>query len=184
MPDFTTRLLDSSTFEAFARMVERNKIWGGCWCLSFHCVKGQPAERTRAEKEQRVEEGRSHAALAFDGDEAIGWCQFGRTEELPGIKHQKRYFERLAAPPDWRITCFVVDKEYRGQGVARLVLVAALEEIAKQGGGVVESYPEETTARKVSASFLYNATVALFESQGFTKERQIGKHHWVVRKTI
>lgn len=184
MPELTTRLLDESTFAAFAAMVEKNKIWGGCWCLGFHHQKGEPRETRREEKECRVREGRTHAALVFDGEAAVGWCQFGRTDELPGIKHQKRYAEGLTDLPDWRITCFVVDKEYRRQGVAGLALQAALDEIARQGGGLVESYPEEVRGRKTSSAFLYNATVSLFERHGFSKVRQIGKDHWVVQRRI
>ncbi len=52
------------------------------------------------------------------------------------------------------------------------------------GGGTVESYPEATEDRKVSASFLHNGTVAMFESQGFERTRQIGKHRWVVNTVV
>ena len=48
----------------------------------------------------------------------------------------------------------------------------------------MESYPEDTAGRKVSGSFLYNATVALFERHGFERVRQIGKHHWVVSRFV
>ena len=136
------------------------------------------------EKERRVREGRTHSSLVYDGPNVVGWCQFGPTEELPRIKHRKKYEMELTDLPDWRITCFVVDKQYRGRGVASLALDAALAEIARLGGGVVESYPEDVSGRKVSGSFLYNATVGLFESKGFTKVRQIGMHHWVVRKVL
>ncbi len=40
--------------------------------------------------------------------------------------------------------------------------------IAQAGGGVVESYPQDTEGKKTSASFLYNATRSLFEQAGFT----------------
>lgn len=184
MSKLTVKLLDTSTFDAFAEMVERNKIWGGCWCLGFHVEPGMPAETTREQKECRVREGRTHAALVFDGELAVGWCQFGRTEELPRIKHRKNYYGALEVLPDWRITCFVVDKHYRKRGVAALALTGALEEIAKQGGGLVESYPEEVEGRKTSSAFLYNATVSLFERHGFARQRKIGMHHWVVTRRI
>ena len=82
--------------------------------------------------------------------------------------------------PDWRITCFFVDKAYRGQGVAAAALAGALAEIAHLGGGLVESYPEDTADRKVPATFLYNSRLSVFESQGFERVRRLGRHHWVV----
>jgi hypothetical protein len=59
-----------------------------------------------------------------------------------------------------------------------------LAEISRLGGGVVESYPEDTAGRKVSASFLNNGTMAMFERHGFDRIRRIGKHRWVVTQVI
>jgi hypothetical protein len=38
--------------------------------------------------------------------------------------------------------------------------------------------------RKVSSSFLNNATLSLFERHGFTRERRLGQNHWVVSREI
>src|SRR6266436_1992287 len=45
----------------------------------------------------------------------------------------------------WRITCFVVDKNYRKSGVASTALKAALESIGHKGGGLVEAIPVSKT---------------------------------------
>jgi GNAT superfamily N-acetyltransferase len=94
------------------------------------------------------------------------------------------YLEGAAEPPDWRITCFFVDRRHRGEGVASAALAGALAEIARLGGGTVESYPEAVEGRPVSASFLHNATVALFARHGFERTRPLGKHHWVVTRVV
>ena len=49
---------------------------------------------------------------------------------------------------------------------------------------MVESYPEDTVGRKVSASFLYNSRLAVFERQGFNRVRRLGKNHWVMAKQV
>lgn len=185
MADFTVKPLDESTWPDFARLVEKhNGVWGGCWCMGFHGDGFGRGFDHRAEKEKRVCERRTHAALVYDGPDAIGWCQFGPTDELPRIKHKKQYMATLTKLPDWRITCFFVDKNYRHRGVARRALEGALCEIARLGGGVVESYPEDVEGRKISSSFIYNATVAMFERQGFERSRRLGKDHWVVTKVV
>ena len=188
MAGFSAKLLDETTWPHFARLVERhNGVWGGCWCMSFH-EEGVGGTKTpaqnRAAKEARVREGRAHAALVFDGTACVGWCQFGPTEELPRIKSRRAYREGLTALPDWRITCFFVDKAYRGKGVAVAALEGALHEIARRGGGTVESYPEDAAGRTVSSSFLHNGTVPMFEQQGFERSRRIGKNRWVVTKVV
>jgi GNAT superfamily N-acetyltransferase len=86
--------------------------------------------------------------------------------------------------PAWRITCFFVDRRYRRRGVSSAALNGALAEVARLGGGTVESYPEEVGARSVSSSFLHNGTVAMFERYGFKRVRRLGKNHWVVEKTV
>lgn len=188
MAAFRMKSLDEVTWPDFAQLVERhNGVWSGCWCMSFHAEGGErerSATERRSAKETRVREGRAHAALVYDGTRCVGWCQFGPTDELPRIKNQKAYREGLEALPDWRITCFFVDKAYRGKGVAHAALEGALAEIARLGGGTVESYPEDMEGRSTSSAFLHNGTVAMFEHQGFARTRRLGKNHWAVSKVL
>lgn len=188
MAEYTVESLRPDTWDAFARLVERhNGVWGGCWCLSFHPKfpeRGQSVEGNRALKQRLVSEGQAHAALVCDGDRAVGWCQYGSPEELPGIYHRKEYEAGLVQAPDYRITCFFVDRDYRREGVSAAALQGALDLIAGAGGGVVEGYPQDTKGKKVSASFLYNGTRSLFEQAGFEYERPKGKNHCVMRRRI
>jgi GNAT superfamily N-acetyltransferase len=155
--------------------------------MGFHSEgvsRDRSPAQNRADKERRVLGGGAHAALVYDGPTCVGWCQFGSPEELPRIKSRRAYEAGAAAPPTWRITCFFVDRAYRGQGVAAAALAGALVEIARLGGGTVESFPEDVEGRKVSGSFLHNATLAMFESQGFGRTRRIGKDRWVVSMLV
>lgn len=97
-------------------MERNNGIFGGCWCIG-EC--GQKGISHRAVKEDRVRTGRAHAALVLDAQGvAQGWCQYGSPEELPNIKHKRKYDQDAPPIPDWRITCFYVDRKHRGQGIA------------------------------------------------------------------
>ena len=178
--------LDASTWAAFAELVERNNgIFGGCWCIGYHPESGQKGVSYRSAKEDRVRTGRAHAALVLDEDGAAqGWCQYGSPAELPGIKHKREYDKEAPPLPDWRITCFYVDKKHRGQGIARVALEGALDQIAHAGGGLVEAIPEVTTGREAPGRFLFSATVELFEQYGFSRGRQVGKHAWIVSKVV
>lgn len=186
MSDYPVKPLGPDTWDAFARLAERhNGVFGGCWCTWFHTLHAEKtftAEGNRALKQRLVNEGRAHAALVFEGDEAVAWCQYGSAEELPNIYHRKEYEADLDRLPDYRITCLFVDKKYRRKGMSALALRGALGLIAQAGGGVVEGYPHDTDGQKVSV--LYNGTRSLFERAGFTYVRPKGMKNCVMRKEI
>jgi GNAT superfamily N-acetyltransferase len=183
---YRIRPLDESTWPAFAALVEHNNgVFGGCWCIAFHpegAARDRTAEQNRDRKLARVRAGTAHAALVFRGQDCLGWCQFGPPGELPRIKSRAAYEKGLTAAPDWRIGCCFVGKGLRRQGVAAAALGGALDMIAALGGGVVEGYPE--TAGAVPAGFLFNGALSSYEQLGFTRDRQIGKHRWVVTKRV
>ncbi len=188
MTEYSVKPLGSETFDAFARLVEKhNGVWGGCWCLEFHPKspeRGQSQEGNRALKQRLVNDEQAYAALVFDGDDAVGWCQFGSTEELPRITHRKEWEANVVVHPDYRLTCFFVDRDHRRSGVAETALHGAMDLIAKAGGGVVEAYPYDTEGKKVNGSFLYNGTRVLFERAGFEYVRPKGKNHCVMSMNV
>ncbi len=66
----------------------------------------------------------------------------------------------------------------------RLALGGALEQIARRGGGLVEAISEVTADRTAHGRFLFSATVELFEDHAFERVRQVGKHAWIVSRTL
>jgi GNAT superfamily N-acetyltransferase len=183
---YTVKALTCDTWAAFARLAERhNGVFGGCWCTWFQTMQAEKtydAACNRALKERLVREGRAHAALVFDGDEAVAWCEYGSPEELPNIYHRKQYDAETDRLPDYRITCIFVDKSYRRKGVSAVALGGAVDLIAQAGGGVVEGYPHDTDGKKVSV--LYNGTRNLFERAGFSYIRPKGMKNCVMRKAV
>jgi hypothetical protein len=88
--------LGPDTWDAYAALIERhNGIFGGCWCTKFHDIRSEKrlrweaGEDNRAFKQRLVLAGEAHAAVVFDGDRAVAWCQYGAPEELPYIHHRK-----------------------------------------------------------------------------------------------
>jgi GNAT superfamily N-acetyltransferase len=153
--------------------------------MGFHpegSGKGTTRDLNRTRKHERVLGGTAHAALVFDGASCVGWCQFGTPAELPRIKSRAAYEKGVTTPPDWRIACCFVGKGHRRRGVATAALAGALDLIAGLGGGIVEGYPEDEGA--VPAGFLFNGALSTYEKLGFARDRKIGKHRWVVTRTV
>ena len=166
-------------------MEKHNGVWNGCWCVAFHLGRGEAvntSEARREYKERLVRANRSHAALAYDGPEIAGWCQFGPPAELP---ERLGGFRKLGTTmPDWRITCFFVDRDHRKQGVAQAALAGALRLIAARGGGTVDGYPIDTKAKPYGSSFLWGGTESMFRKVGFRRLGSLGTSKLVMRKVV
>ncbi len=189
MSDFTIKALTPETFDDFAALVERNKgMFASCWCTRFHpnCAeKGQGAEGNRALKQRLVADGIAHAALVYDGDRAVAWAEYGSPEELPKIHHRKEYVATAERLPDYRVTCILVERGLRGQGLAAFALRGAVELVAQAGGRLVEGYPHDTGGvRKKNSSFLYNGTRTMYEREGFTYDRPKGQGNCVMVREV
>ncbi len=121
----------------------------------------------------------------FAGDEAIAWAEYGPVEELPNIHHRKQWELETTQVPDYRITCLFVDRRFRRQGMAAVAVRGALALIAETGGGLVEAYPHDLPPeKKISSSFLYNATRTMYERLGFAYQRPKGAGNCVMTTTI
>ena len=185
MDGYEIKALDEPTWGDFAAMVERNSgLFSGCWCTWFHPQDREEDEANRPYKERMVREKVAHAALVFDGDDAVAWAEFGTPEELPNIHHRKQYLQETVELPDYRVTCIYVDKRHRKGGLAAAALAGALDLNARQGGGRVEGYPQDTPGKKVNPSFLYNGTRHMYEGAGFDYVRPKGKNHCVMTKVV
>ena len=151
-----------------------------CWCTYHHAssyllpenqqprTRAERAVRNHRQKKELVVKRCAHGVLVYSEKEPVGWCQYGPREELPRMDNTQNY-RKLALEGSknrlWRITCFVVDKEYRRRGVASVALKAALEAIKKKGGGLVEAYPVSKTDQ--GSNYVYCGTVSMFEKAGF-----------------
>ena len=116
---FEVRALDESTWPAFAALVEANGgIFGGCWCVGMHPEGFDPrgAEGNKERKLAMIRADATHAALVFEGDECVGWAQFGPPAEVARIKNRPAA-EKGRELPDWRIGCCYAGKGHRRQGV-------------------------------------------------------------------
>ncbi len=189
---FTIRELSSRTFSDFEKIAAKQ---GGCWCMYYQRAKpirlksSDPEWKkiNRKDKRALVEKGQSHAVLVYDNETPVGWCQYGAKEELPRIDAGRGYrkVERPAgAEKLWRITCFFVDRDYRGKGVAKLALNAALESIKKQGGGIVEAYPVVSKKMAAVAEWRWFGTPGMFKKEGFKTIAPLGTSGVLMRKTI
>lgn len=189
---YTTRELSAQTLPDFERLAFKQ---GSCWCMFYQrpkpVLRGSTAEKRRVinrrDKAKLVREGRSHAILVYAGETPAGWCQYGSREELPRMDAGRNY-RRVGPPVEgaklWRITCFFVDRAYRGRGVAKVSLKAALESIRRQGGGIVEAYPVVSKKMTAVPEWRWFGTPGMFRKEGFRTIAHLGTSGVLMRKTV
>src|ERR1700709_1487618 len=98
MSELVARALDAETWPAYeALLTKHNGIWGGCWCMEFQREREEKytsVETKKCHKQDLVLNGQPRAALIFDGDQAIGWCQFEPGRDLTAKRKFKRHYEK------------------------------------------------------------------------------------------
>jgi GNAT superfamily N-acetyltransferase len=189
---YTTRELNARTLPDFEVLAAKQ---GECWCMFYQRPRpagqglssGQRRARNRRDKAKLVRNGRSHAILVYEGELPVGWCQYGPREELPRIDAGRGY-RKVGPPVDedkvWRITCFFVDRDHRGKGIAKIALRAALESIKKRGGGIVEAFPVTSERMAAVPEWRWFGTPKMFHAEGFAKVAPLGTSGLLMRKTI
>src|SRR5207245_5667138 len=166
----------------FERLLLKQGVVGDgwwCWCTHHHVssyslpenqqprTRAERAVRNHRQKAELVENGCAHGILVYAKGEPIGWCQYGPREELPRADNTQKYRKlalRDGTSKLWRITCFVVDKNYRERGVAGTGLKEALGAMRRKGGGLGEAYAVSETDQ--GCTYIYCVTVEQFIEEG------------------
>jgi GNAT superfamily N-acetyltransferase len=144
----------------------------GCWCMFWKLTRkefeaGQGESNHRAQK-AIVTSGRTPGLLAYVDGIPAGWIAVEPRSEYSGLA-RSRLLAALDDLPVWSVPCFFVDKKYRRQGLTIVLLKAAVDHVAKQGGKAVEGYPIEPKTEKAPPVFMYTGAVSAFRQAGFVE---------------
>jgi len=124
-----------------------------------------------------------------DGPVAVGWCAvaprtaYPRLEQgraspppLPGRRgHRAGMADGDAAAGDkplagvWSITCYYIDRRWRGRGVMAALTQGAVDLARDNGARLIEAFPRDRGA-ETSAAAAYVGISSVFERLGFAKE--------------
>jgi GNAT superfamily N-acetyltransferase len=142
----------------------------GCWCMWWRMSRADWKAVPRDDKRDRfhkiVDAGPPPGVLAYDGETAVGWCAIGPRETLPQMNRS-----RVAAPLEgvkgvWAVNCFYIRSGWRGKGLMRKLLDAALAFAAKERASIVEACPIDT-GRKLIWGEGYVGLASVFRAAGF-----------------
>jgi len=166
------RPLTPDLWPALEDLFSKNWPCGGCWCMYWrigNTYRKQPSKTNQAAFREVVKKGPPPGLLAFDGGQAVGWCQLTSRDALPWLNRSWR-LRRVDDVPVWSISCFYVRKGYRKRGVTSALIAAALKAAKKAGAPALEAYPLDAELTPSASSTGY---VSTFERAGF---RIVGRH--------
>jgi ribosomal protein S18 acetylase RimI-like enzyme len=152
----------------------------GCRCMIFRAgVNGKvPPPSGSARKRAMavlVRSGTPVGLLGYSEGTPVAWCSVAPRTTFPGLVVVGAHDD-----PIWSLTCFYIKPEYRGRGLQRKLLDAAIREARTQGARALEAYPVEPD----SPSYRFGGFTPFFTRAGFREVGRLGSRRHVMRKPI
>jgi GNAT superfamily N-acetyltransferase len=153
---------------------------GGCWCMHWRVQRGgklweaAKGEPNRKAFQELIETGKAHGILAFDSDQPVAWCSFGKRTDFPRLETAKAY-RREDIRRVWSINCLYLVKDYRGIGLSYLLIEAAIRAIRRRKGTLIEAYPVTLTkeGKQLPAAFSFTGPERVFQKLGFKEIQRL-----------
>ncbi|MBT8164783.1 MAG: GNAT family N-acetyltransferase [Acidimicrobiia bacterium] len=160
--------------------------FSGCWCMWNRQTNAefqeQNYEPNRESLRANLAEGHEFGILAFDGETPVGWAALAPRGEYSRLSRSP-----VTKPVDdtevWSVTCFVVRKGNRGQGVARALLAGAEQRARELGAAVLEGYPVAPDGDLVDTE-AWHGLESMFVNAGFTEVARRKPRRPMYRKTL
>lgn len=150
-----------------------------CWCMLWRPMRDESLRTHRSEKKESLREivgrGVPIGILGYLDGEPVAWCSIAPRDT----------YRRLGGPTHdeenvWSLACFFLKRQFRGQGLTRRLIKAAIAYARDRGATVVEAYPVDPD----SPSYRFMGYVPTFESMGFREVGRVGIRRHVLRLPV
>ena len=113
-----------------------NPSWSHCFCMERldPDYPRRTGEENRASRSALLRSAKANGLIATQLGRVVGWCHAAPKSELVNVEGPRD-------PSLGAIVCFVVAPNMRRQGIATMLLRAALDHLRERGMRMVEAYP-------------------------------------------
>lgn len=142
------------------------------WTITNAEFQATPIEQRQAMLHDEMQVAPPPALIAYVDGEAAGWVRVGPRTRQIRLGRTRNFTAHSEEPWDddavWAVSCFVVRKEFRRQGLNARLLEAAVDFARAGGARVIEAYPVDPDAgKKIPVNDLYHGVLSTFERAGF-----------------
>ena len=183
MPSFEIKPLTPELWPDFEQLFGPNRACAGCWCMWWRLRRRDFDAHSGAGKRRAykaiVAEGPPPGLLAYADGAAVGWCQVTRRDDLP-VLDRSHLLKRVDDQPVWSLSCFFVERGWRGRGLTTALTEAAKVYARERGARLLEAYPWDTVERK-PGSTIFTGQASVFSRCGFDEVARRVPHRPVMR---
>ena len=188
-PRFTAAPLSDRTWGDLETLAGRSgsTVLRSCWCM-FYRTTGDFGLTLVAGPEHRqwlrevVDDAVSPGLVGYLDGAPAGWISLGPRADYPRLDGS-RNTRPLDATPVWSVVCSFVGKEFRGHGVQRRLLGAAVDFARDHGVRTLEAYPVDKPARSDNGAMWWGSR-SLYERAGFREVERRSATRVVMRRTL
>ncbi len=185
MKTLTFKPLILKRWRDFVNLFSEPGVQHGCWCMWWRLTRDryrrQYGRGNKAAFKKIVAANRPPGIIAYYNRKPVGWCAVAPREDYASLDRSP-VLNRIDDRPVWSITCFFVSKPFRGRGLNRLLIQAAIAHVRKQGGRIVEAYPVRKVKNLDTIKWaLYTGLADTFIRLGFKTVSRKSKVRFVMR---
>lgn len=180
--------LTSDRWTDFERLMGPKGGYGGCWCMLWRLSKSDydksaGAGNLRAMKLLANSKSAAPGLIAYVNSQAAGWISVAPRSSFPRMEKS-----RILKPVDdqdvWSVSCFLIGKAYRRQGIALGLLDAACEFAREHGAQVVEGYPISPAKQPYPVAYAWTGFEQVFRRAGFVEVARRSPTRPIMRKFL
>lgn len=193
MPDnnipasITTAPLTPERWADFETLMGPKGGTGGCWCMLWRQTKAEhdanAGEPNRAAMRAIVEHDEAPGLLAYDGGTPVGWISVAPRPSFPRLE-TSRVLRPIDDQEVWSVSCFLIAKSHRRQGLATRLLDAACAFVAEHGGRILEGYPIVPGRPDYPEVYAWIGFDSVFKRAGFDEVARTSTRRRIMRKVL
>lgn len=186
MPNLTVEPVTLDRWSDVVDLVERKgprggtPIPGSCWCAGWREEQGRPALRKAAFR-AGLDAGRVPGLIAYRDGRPVGWVAVAPRSEYTRLERSRQYGPLPGDRNVYAVTCFYIDRDERGTGIASALLDAAIQYARDAGATALDAFPKIDIAqhaaenRRAEESYNWMGRFESYQSRGFEPLRHTGK---------